>query len=756
MRPPLRALLSLAVAIPLTLGLSGLPAHADAASSMADPIYQRANPTSDATLTTPWADEANDAARVFGYSTDLGVAFNASIANASGLTAVHRLYNNTTVDFTEALAGSAAYSAARSAGYSDQGVSFYALANAVTGRTMPVHSYVKSGKHRLAAEATGASLLKGGWQLSNVAFHVAATTQTPMNPPTAPPGTNPPPVGSGDAQTDAGSIAVGTASYAVPGNAVIVSTSGNDSNSGSAAAPVRTIQKGVALAPTGGTVVVRAGVYRETVTISRSVTVQNYPNEAVWLDGSTPVTGWVADGGIWRRSGWNTRFDSSPTYTQGAAENPAPDWRFVNVDEYPMAAHPDQVFVNGVALQQVKARSLVKPGTFYLDERTSELFIGSNPKGQNVEASTIVKAMSVRGADSVIRGIGIRRFSPSVFHIGAVTIEQPGVTLENVVVMNAATTGLSVLREDVTLDQVTVTSCGMLGIGGRFADNLQFSRVLSTKNNTEHFNIAPVSGGVKLAQSRGITSINSSFSGNYGHGFWEDMSVYDSIFRQSDFSDNSGTGLFLEISAKAIVGDNTFSGNRQFGIKVNNTSDVEIWNNTFVGNGRPLNLVQDARRNTDKSDPAVDFRVAFPDPAMPWTLGPVTVRNNVIADSTTAANCLLCVEDYSFKNSAEQMGVTANSNVYARPSASQPTWLAVWSRANVNGNPYTFTSLSALQATTGQEKKGREYIGTAILDEDLNLSPSVKSQEATIAESLPVDVATAIGREAGSNRLGRW
>ena len=38
----------------------------------------------------------------------------------------------------------------------------------------------------------------------------------------------------------------------------------------------------------------------------------------------------------------------------------------------------------------------------------------------------------------------------------------------------------------------------MLGIHGRFADNLTLDRVLATKNNDEHFNLAPVSGGVKL------------------------------------------------------------------------------------------------------------------------------------------------------------------------------------------------------------------------------------------------------------------
>lgn len=751
MRSPLRVLLSMAITVPLLFGALVPEARADSVASMTTPIEQRVNPTTGATLTTPWADEASNAAQQYGYSTDLGVAFTASTTSASGLSAVHRLFNSTTVDFVEALSGSTAFSAARSAGYADQGVRFYALAEPVSGRTQAVQSYAKGGKHRLATEAAGASLITGGWSPSGVVFHVPANTQA-----TPPPVVPDPEVNTQDGRVSAGSVAVGSASYPVPSGAIHVAPGGNDNNPGSAAAPVRTMQKGVLLAPAGGTVVVRGGVYRETVTVSKGVTIQNYPGETVWMDGSTPVTGWVSDGDAWRRSGWTARFDSSPTYTQGAPDHTAADWQFINTAEHPMAAHPDQLFLNGAPLQQVKSRSLVKPGTFFLDEGTSELFIGNNPSGQSVEASTIVKAISIRGANSTVRGVGVRRYSPSVFHIASVTIEAPGVTLENVVVKNAATTGLSVQRENVTLKKVSVLDSGMLGIHGRFADNLTMDKVLASGNNAERFNIAPVSGGVKLGASRGVHVTNSAFSNNFGHGFWEDLSVYDSVFRQSDFSGNSGTGLFLEISAKVIVGDNTFSGNTDFGIKVNNTSDVEIWNNTFVGSKRPLYIVQDARRNTKESDQAVDPRVSFPDPAMPWTLGPVTIRNNVVANAGSSSDCLLCVEDYSWSMSAEQMGVTANGNVYGRAAGARPTWLSIWSRADVNRNPYVFSTLKSFADTTGQESRGREYVGSSIVNADLTLIPSVSSQSDNIAEALPADVAAAIGRTSGSRHLGHW
>ncbi|MGO1384598.1 MAG: right-handed parallel beta-helix repeat-containing protein [Arachnia sp.] len=722
---------------------------------MDDPIHQRANPSTGVTLTTPWVGEATSAAEQFGYAMDLGVAFNASTQPITGLTAVHRLWNSSTIDFVEALAGSEALKTAIREGYSDQGIRFYALANTVSGRTTPVHAYTKAGKHRLATVSAAPALVKSGWKFERVAFHVPMDTVAPAPKPTSPiPAPNPdlPPV---ETSVSAGSVAVGTAAYPVPSNAVYVAPGGHDNNAGTVASPFKTIQKGVATTPVGGTVVVRGGIYRETVTITRAVTVQNYPKETVWLDGSTPVSGWVKDSNAWRKSGWTSRFDSSPTYTQGAADNTAADWKFINTD-YPMAAHPDQVFVNGTPLQQVKSRSLVKLGTFVLDQQTSELFIGSDPNGKTVEASTIVKAITIRGDNSTVRGIGIRRYSPSVFHIASVTIEAAGVTVENVAVANSATTGLSVQRENAKLNQVSIINSGMLGIHGRFADNLKMVKVLASGNNAERFNIAPVAGGVKLGASRGVSVVESSFSGNYGHGFWEDVSVYNSVFRQSAFNDNVGAGLFLEISAKAVVGDNTFARNRDFGIKVNNTSNVKIWNNTFIGSKRPVYIVQDARRNTNKFDQAVDPRISFPDPEMPWTLGPVVIRNNVVANASPSSDCLLCVEDYSWSMSGAQMGVSANSNVYGRSEASRPAWLSIWSRADVNRNPYVFTSLKELKAAAGQESRGREFVGSSVVDANLDLTPSLTTQAKDIAEALPADVAAAIGRPTGSRHIGRW
>lgn len=552
----------------------------------------------------------------------------------------------------------------------------------------------------------------------------------------------------------AGSAPIGTAVYPVPANGIFVSTTGSDSGRGTQADPVRTLKRALALVPAAGTIVLRGGTYNETVEVYTSVTIQNYPGEEVWLDGSRTVTGWVKNGTRWRYSGWTTRFDHSPTYTRGAPEDDREGWRFVDPVAAPMAAHPDQVFINGVAQQQVKSLSAVVGPTFYLDESTSTLYLGSSPVGQRVDVSNLQYAINVRAASVTLRGFGIRRFAPSVWQMGAVTLERPEATVENVVIRDVATTGVSVLASDAMLHQVTVERAGMLGIHGHHADNSLFSSVRAAANNTERFNMAPVSGGAKVTVSRGVTLANSTFTGNRGPGFWEDMSVYDTLVRGSNFTNNLDSGLFLEISAKAVVGDSLFSGNATEGIKVNNTSNVKIWNNTFVGNGRPLNLVQDPRRNTNRNDPAADPRQPFPDPEMPWQLEDVQVSNNVVALSTERANCLLCVEDYSHLETAAAMRITVNGNLYHRATAQAPTWLVVWSRGA--GDPSVFTSLAAFRSATGQESRGQETVGGTAVDSSGVLSAATVAKTSAIALPLPDDLAHQIVRPGGTKKLGAW
>jgi parallel beta-helix repeat protein len=554
------------------------------------------------------------------------------------------------------------------------------------------------------------------------------------------------------AADSAGAPAIGAASYAIPAGAVSGSTTGSDSAPGSAAGPVRTIARALALAPAGGTVVLRGGTYHETVTISsKKVTIQSYPREAVWLDGSVPVSGWVQDGASWRHDGWTSRFDASVGFNQGAKDGTTPGWQWVN-PAYPMAAHPDQIFIDGVQQRQVASRDRVVAGTFFLDEATSKLYLGTNPTGKAVRGTTLAKAISIRTAGTVVRGIGVRRYAPSIWHIGAVTAERPSVRIENVRIEDSATIGLGVTAASVVVNRTSVLRAGLLGVHAGTADGLQVLNSRIDGNNWERFNSAPVSGGIKAGIARGILINNSSISGNLGHGYWSDVSVYNTRVLNSNIVRNAATGVFLEISAYGTIANNLIDGNGAEGIKINNTSNVVVYNNTVVRNARPINIVQDPRTPANTSyghDPR------YPnDPAMTWLVGPVTVRNNVIGLPNNNGNCVLCVEDYTHTRTAAQMGVTSNSNVFNRVNSLNPDWLTVWSRGTTNPNPAVYGTLSAYRTATGQDRVSLAYDGTIVVTSTGALTSTVKSKAPTVATALPSSISALVGQPAGTKYLG--
>ncbi|GAA2422065.1 hypothetical protein GCM10010191_37160 [Actinomadura vinacea] len=552
-----------------------------------------------------------------------------------------------------------------------------------------------------------------------------------------------------------GAVTVGASAYKVPANAVVVSPSGDDTAQGTAKKPLRTVAEAIRKARAGGTVVLRAGTYHESVTVpeSKRLTIQAHPGEAVWFDGSSPVDGWASRDGVWVKEGWAAKFDSSPTYTSGARVNSDKDFQFVD-PAYPMAAHPDQVWVDNTAQRQVASRDQVKDGTFYVDEGARRLYLGTDPRGRNVRASTLGDAITLRAGGSTLRGIGVRRYATSLPGLGSVKVVGADATLENVAVTDSATTGLSVLGPRATIRRFTATRNGMLGIHANHADKLRIELVRAHRNNLERFKSAPVSGGIKITRSRTVEVSDSVLADNLGKGVWLDESVHDATVTGNRIVRNTGHGIVLELSAKAVVAGNVVRGNGGDGVRVNDTADVAIWNNTLAGNGRTVHLVQDLRRPDRPGTPGRDPRRPFPDPGMTWRLGQITVGNNVLADARGDAPCLLCVEDHSPQRSAGGRGIVANGNVYVRPDAGSPRRLITWSRGA--GAPAAFTGLAAFRSTTGQEQRGLAYDAGNAATADGALDGSVAGAAAANALPLPAEVAGKLDRPAGTRHMGAW
>ena len=98
-----------------------------------------------------------------------------------------------------------------------------------------------------------------------------------------------------------------------------VSTSGNDSNTGTLSQPFRTIQAAAERAEPGDTVYIRGGTYRETVRPSRSgksgdpIVFAAYGNERVTVSGADVIGGWSNhDDKVYRaRQSWDLGFGNN-------------------------------------------------------------------------------------------------------------------------------------------------------------------------------------------------------------------------------------------------------------------------------------------------------------------------------------------------------------------------------------------------------------------------------------------------------------
>jgi len=225
--------------------------------------------------------------------------------------------------------------------------------------------------------------------------------------------------------------------YTIPSGAIFLATSGSDANAGSQASPVATLNRAVALAPAGGTIVVRAGTYRDWytgggstyATINKSLTFQAYPHEQVWFDGTDVVsTGWTSDGAGHYRHTWSTpSFCSNGYYTfawdaQPNPGNTGPCSHYdVSLDSQNLAAgDPQMMYLDDAYLHEVTSLAAVTSGTFYYAQdtagQTGTIYIATNPSGHTVELAARPVALSLNGANTIVRGLGFRRYATNEYN----------------------------------------------------------------------------------------------------------------------------------------------------------------------------------------------------------------------------------------------------------------------------------------------------------------------------------------------------
>ncbi len=147
---------------------------------------------------------------------------------------------------------------------------------------------------------------------------------------------------------------------------------------------------------------------------------------------------------------------------------------------------------------------------------------------------------------------------------------------------------------------------GQIGIVGQGDDILVEDNEIAF-NNTRNLRITDGTlgeyGGTKFVKTRNLIVRNNYVHDNTEHGLWVDIDNVDTLIEGNRVVDNTGAGIFFEISYGAVIRNNYVEGNASVrgsiwhysGIFVSSSRDVEIYGNTLVDNWNGITALSQQR-----------------------------------------------------------------------------------------------------------------------------------------------------------------
>jgi alpha-N-arabinofuranosidase len=387
-----------------------------------------------------------------------------------------------------------------------------------------------------------------------------------------------------------------------------VATKGKDSNPGTQAAPLRTIQRAADLAQPGDVITVHEGLYRERISPPRGgqsdakrITYQAAPGEKVEIKGSEVVKDWVkVQNDVWKVTIANSFFDGFNPYSDLIRG----DWFSPKGREH----HTGAVYLNGEWL--VEAPNLdevlkpVGPTPLWfgrVDKDTTSIwaqFKGVNPNEQLVEINvrrtvfypekTGINFLTVRGfimrhaatpwapptaeqigligthwskgwiiegnviSHSVCSGVALGKYGDEFDNTSSDTAEGYVKTIERALKngWNKDTIGHHIVRNN------TISHCEQTGIVG------SLGAVFSTvSGNTIHdIHVRRLFSGAEMAGIKFHAAIDVEISRNHIYrttrGLWLDWMAQGTRVSANLFHENQSEDLFVEVDHGPFLVDN--------------------------------------------------------------------------------------------------------------------------------------------------------------------------------------------------------
>ena len=539
--------------------------------------------------------------------------------------------------------------------------------------------------------------------------------------------------------------------YEIPKAAHVyyVAPAGRADSAGTSLEQPTTVESAIERVVTGDAIVMRGGTYRTGgLLLNQGITIQPYAAERPIIKGTQVATQWEAlRNNVWRTS-WTRFFPAAPLgwWQRNREGMRTPLHRF----------NTDMVFVDGEMLKSAGWEGELDAHSFYIDYKNGNVYIGADPTNRVVEITAFDSALVRTSADvhgkttdhkgPVIRGITFTQYAYRALEVEGkkhfTVNDEP--TDEPVGLSDPATFGKE--TTGTVLENVTITHCSR--VAGYFrGDGLVIRNSLVSDTNTEGIyvigssdvvlernifrrnNVMQLTGyypaAVKIFnQTRRVTfRDNLIIDQPNSNGVWYDVGNRDGVI-VNNWIEGALDGFFFEISRGATVAGNVFVRCDK-GVRVLNSADVRVYNNTFVDT--PASFERNERSATNdhfgwhpSTGPDVDQRE-----------GHVFVNNLLVASESYRKPLLRFEQPVALCARLQRpMAKEVNGNVYVRAAAAGATTpLIVWSPNGASATTANAPASTTASGTTAANSPTPESCTSTFnsLDEFRKAAPSFET-----------------------------
>jgi hypothetical protein len=290
------------------------------------------------------------------------------------------------------------------------------------------------------------------------------------------------------------------------------------------------------------------------------------------LNGSRLLTGFSREEGYWAAS---SQLQRRPKHGQC-------------LPSAPLCNEPHALFIDDRPLARVSSKGALAGGKFYIDYAGGKIYLVDDPTTRKVEVTVVLFAFESAAPDVLISNITVEKFANAA-QMGAIhAMEGARWIMENCEARLNSGHGITA-GTGSRVRNCDVHNNGQLGIGGAGNDiRIEGNRIWS--NNVYGFDPGWEAGGVKIAESDGVTFRGNHVHDNKGRGLWCDGDCRNVVYEENLVENNQRNGIFHEISFNAVVRNNRLRHNNHekrdwfWGAEIllAGSQDVEVSGNTLV------------------------------------------------------------------------------------------------------------------------------------------------------------------------------